>query len=46
MVEVHAEDEDAADIAARELVGSVAGNPGGVVVDWDEAEWSMEEVEG
>jgi hypothetical protein len=46
VVEVHAEDEDAADIAARELVGSVAGNPGGLVVDWDEANWSMEEVEG
>jgi len=42
-VEVEAEDEEEVDIKMRELVGSFAGNPSGLVVDWDEAEWSMDE---
>lgn len=45
-VEIHAEDEDAANIAARELVGGVAGSPGPAVVDWEEADWTLDEVEG
>jgi hypothetical protein len=42
-VEVEAEDEEEVDIEMQKLVGSVAGNPSGLVVDWDEAEWSMDE---
>ncbi len=42
-VEVEAEDEEEVDIKMQKLVGSVAGNPSGLVVDWDEAEWSMDE---
>lgn len=42
-IEVEAEDEEVVDIKVRELVGTLAGNPGGLVVDWDEAEWSMDE---
>ena len=42
-IEVEAEDEEVVDIKMRELVGTIAGNPGGLVVDWDEAEWSMDE---
>jgi hypothetical protein len=42
-VEVEAEDEEEVDIKMQKLVESVAGNPSGLVVDWDEAEWSMDE---
>jgi len=45
-VEIHAEDEDEANIAARELVGGEAGSPGPAVVDWAEADWTLDEVEG
>ena len=52
-IEIHAEDEDAANIAARELLGEVVnhpsglvvGSPGGPVIDWTEGEWTLEEVE-
>lgn len=45
-IEVEAEDEDGAGVAVRELVGGVAGTPGGLVVDWAEADWTLpEEVE-
>ena len=45
-IEIQAEDEDAANIAARELVGGEAGSPGPAVVDWSEAEWTLDEIEG
>lgn len=52
VVEVHAEDEDEASIAVREIVGDVAGTPGTgelvdefgtLVIDWGEADWTLPE---
>jgi hypothetical protein len=45
-IEVHAEDEEEADIATREALGVLVGTPSGLEIDLDAAEWSMEELEG
>ena len=45
-IEIHAEDEDEANTKLRELVWAEAGSPGPAVVDWAEADWTLDEVEG
>ena len=47
-IEIHAEDEDEANTKLRELVGDSmgAGEQPVWVVDWDEVDWTLDEVEG